>query len=835
MNTHSSNNTSYKTNKELKLAEEFIQYTDRHVFLTGKAGTGKTTFLHNLKENTNKRMIIVAPTGVAAINAGGVTIHSFFQLPFGPIIPLSELPANQSSLTDPKSNRIQRFNKEKRQIMKSLDLLIIDEVSMVRADMLDGIDEVLRRYKNKELPFGGVQILMIGDIQQLAPVVKNDDWHILKDYYDTAFFFSSNALKKEGFITIELIEIFRQQDNRFIDLLNSIRNNQMDAKVLETLNQRYDPDFNPLDTEGYITLTSHNYQANTINYHKLMELKSPSIKFHASMEDHFPEHMWPLHDPLELKEGAQVMFIKNDPSPDKLFYNGKIGRITSINEETIEVICPGENDVIQVEKLTWNNYKYTIDKNSKDIIEELLGSFTNFPLKPAWAITIHKSQGLTFDKAIIDAQKAFAHGQVYVALSRCRTLEGLVLSSPIEQSSIKSNAQIDKFSSQVSQNKPGLDMLDTAKKAYHKKMLFELFTFNPILYKLLFLSKQASNHKSALIGDMQGFLSELIDCLKGKVIEVASKFEIQLKNLLNEEDGKLSQKLQDRVLKATVYFNTELSSIFGQLDNLSYETDNKEAKKDISNALERLLEELRSKLACLESSKNGFSLKKYQKAKALSAIEKPIKKRATKPKVNISLEDVKYQDLFEIIRQWRHEKHKETNLEHYRILSQKALIHITQILPQNEHMLLLVNGIGKKKKDLYGEELLKMVRDFCDKNNIDVEPILPEPKKAKKKKKPSRETSFEIFQEGKSIAEIAKERGLTIGTIESHFGYYISRGEIPLEKVIPVEKISAIKEKFVELGSEHLSPIKEALGENYSFNELRFVRDYKTIMSQEKD
>jgi len=339
-------------NPELQLAHDFVETTDRHIFLTGKAGTGKTTFLHNLKGNTHKRMIVTAPTGVAAINAGGVTLHSFFQLPFGPFVPGSE--------ADGRPNQ-HRFGKAKINIIKSLDLLVIDEISMVRADLLDGVDGVLRRFRRNDLPFGGVQLLMIGDLRQLSPVVKDEDWAILREFYDSMYFFSCRALRLSELVVIELKHVFRQSDTRFIDLLNRVRDNRLDQASLQELNSRYRKDFRPGDNEGYITLSTHNSGADAINESRLKALQRKAHSFQAEIEGDFPEYSYPTSPVLTLKEGAQVMFIKNDPSPEKLYFNGKIGKITRIAERSVFVICPGDQEEILVEPALWENIKYRID------------------------------------------------------------------------------------------------------------------------------------------------------------------------------------------------------------------------------------------------------------------------------------------------------------------------------------------------------------------------------------------------------------------------------------------------------------------------------------------
>lgn len=381
-------------NPQLQLAFDFVQYTGTNIFLTGKAGTGKTTFLHNLKKKSPKRMIVVAPTGVAAINAGGVTIHSFFQMPFGPFIP-ADFAKNSSPQEEDKiaSRHNQKFNREKINIIKSLDLLVIDEISMVRADLLDGIDEVLRRYKDRYKPFGGVQLLMIGDLQQLAPVAKDDEWNLLKDYYNTVFFFSSKALQKTKHITIELKHIYRQSDSIFIAMLNKIRENNIDDKTLGELNKRHIPGFDPEEKEGYITLTTHNYQAQEINESKLRKLSAKSHSFNAKIEGEFPEYSYPTEFELILKTGAQVMFVKNDSSPDKQYFNGKIGRVTNFSEGIIYVKCSGEPSPIQVEKEEWQNTKYSIDDKTKEIKETVAGTFVQYPLKLAWPLQYIKVRG----------------------------------------------------------------------------------------------------------------------------------------------------------------------------------------------------------------------------------------------------------------------------------------------------------------------------------------------------------------------------------------------------------------------------------------------------------
>ena len=426
-------------NPELDLAWDFVEKTDRSIFLTGKAGTGKTTFLHSLKSNSLKRLIVVAPTGVAAINAKGVTIHSFFQMPFGPILP------EGSSFQKKESSFQHKFSKIKINIIKSLDVLIIDEISMVRADLLDGIDQVLRRYRDRTKVFGGLQVLMIGDLQQLAPVVKNNEWELLKPYYNTPYFFSSNAFIESATLNIELKHIYRQDNQRFIKILNEIRNNNLSDDSINELNKRYLPEFSPKQDEGYITLTTHNERANVLNDKELEKLKGKCQSYKAFIQGKFQESSYPTHEKLLLRKGAQVMFIKNDSNPEKRYYNGKIGKIIALDKKEIRVYCQGDLEDIIVTPETWDNVNYTLNPETKEISENSIGSFSQMPLRLAWAITIHKSQGLTFDKAIIDANAAFAHGQTYVALSRCRTLVGIVLKNKIAAESIITDSRVTSF------------------------------------------------------------------------------------------------------------------------------------------------------------------------------------------------------------------------------------------------------------------------------------------------------------------------------------------------------------------------------------------------------
>ena len=605
-------------NAKLELVDRFVRDTNMNIFLTGKAGTGKTTFLRNLAKNTYKRLVILAPTGVAAINAGGQTIHSFFQLEFGPQIP------------DKNVLQYQKFSSVKLKIIRSLDLLVIDEISMVRADLLDSVDNVLRRVRRNEKPFGGLQVLMIGDIHQLAPVAKEEEWALLRDYYKSVYFFDSQVLSKAPYCCIELEHIYRQEDRTFIDILNKVRNNRLDAESLRILNSHYHPDFNPDDAEGYITLMTHNRQVDDINESKLNALKTKSLTFDAVVTGNFPEMSYPTKAELELKVGAQVMFVKNDPSPEKMYFNGRIGRIVAYDEdEGLQVQCG--YDVISVTPVTWKNFEYSINEETKEIEEKEVGSFTQIPLKLAWAITIHKSQGLTFDKVILDASLAFAHGQVYVALSRCTSLEGLVLKARLSQSGLFNDLTINQFVQALPQREPTEEQYDYNKKKYESDCLFELFDFIDIEGDLNKIVKVIYTNKGSFDNLVKEKVPPLGQSFHQDVVEIAEKFKRQLGGILRDNfqiDNNL--QLQQRVNKGCAYFIDRLAPLQEILE-LKFETGNKAVNDQMKKAMDPFKEDLFVKKACLEACLGGFEIKKYLAVKNKKTVEaQDVSKKKTK-------------------------------------------------------------------------------------------------------------------------------------------------------------------------------------------------------------
>lgn len=809
-------------NKELHLAKDFIEETGCNVFLTGKAGTGKTTFLHDLKQTCKKRTVVTAPTGVAAINAGGVTLHSFFQMPFGPFVPGSD------------RNRQHKFNREKINLIKSLDLLIIDEISMVRADLLDGIDSVLRRYRRSNQPFGGVQLLLIGDLHQLAPVVKNEDWRILGQYYDSPYFFSSKALAGAELISIELQHIYRQADGEFIELLNRVRDNKLDETTLANLNNRYDKNFQHTSDghDGYITLCSHNSLADTINDSKLKGITVKSQWFNAEIEGEFPEHSYPTPLSLELKQGAQVMFVRNDASYEKRYFNGKIGKIVRIKKDQIWIRCPGDVEDILVEPSTWENIDYKLDEETMEVTEDKIGAFVQYPLKLAWAITIHKSQGLTFDNAVIDAQAAFAHGQVYVALSRCRTLEGMILSSPLSRQSIKMDRAVLKFTENSGKNLPSAEKLERAKIKYQQSLLLDCFDFNRLQIHLRKLCNLVERNSGLLRIDGGGNLQDLQQETTTNICRVGYNFAQQLVGLFKDDLlPSLDAVVTERLQKASDYFQKEMGkNLLSAVAALEVDTDNKDLRRQSKRIISQLQEEAGVKLAAVKCCEKNFSAAHYLKQiSSAEILTKP------KPAKNISVtyteSDITHPKLYESLKKWRTAKAKNKNLAPFQILHQKTLIQITVNLPATLAELKTIKGIGEKLSSQYGEEIIDKVISYRKKLGIK-EVQLPTPMELpvilddKKGKKDSHQLSFELFNKNMSPKEIAKERGITLVTVEKHLAKYVASGELPLDKLVDAVKQQTIEEYLLQNAHIKLKEIKEALGKDISYGEIKFVQAY---------
>ena len=707
-----------ESNDKLELAWEFINYTNRNVFLTGKAGTGKTSFLKKLKEEKLKNMVVVAPTGVAAINAKGVTIHSFFQLPFGPILP-------EARLIDFK-NPARRFSNNKIKIIKSLDLLVIDEVSMVRADVLDGIDKILRSFRNKNKVFGGLQVLLIGDLFQLPPVVKKNEWDLLKDFYSSEFFYSSFSFQESNPIKIELNKVYRQSDQEFITILNEIRNNIISEKSLDKLNERYYKKLGITDYENFIYLTTHNSKAQKINSEKLDLIDSKTFKYEAEIKGNFPESSFPNREVLEFKEGAQVMFIKNDSSEEKRYYNGKIGKIVSLSKSKIVVKCPEDNFTIDVFSEDWDNIKYSIDAETLELKEDKLGTYSQIPLRLAWSITIHKSQGLTFSKAVIDIQDSFAHGQTYVALSRCESLEGLILSNEVRSKQIIIDNNIISFYKDIELSKTEEESLITSKKEFQLDIIFEIFNFYTILYpanKLLEISYQ----NKSIIGNIYERLIKIKDETT-RLLQINNSLKEQLFKIpLNKELPFKSSLIQERFKKALDYFKKEFESgILENFNSITYSTDNKEFDKKIKKNLSKIEEVINSKIEYFNNINDKINAKDFLEIKRslLLGPDKKIKHRTTtSKKKGLRLKKVgehkmiENNELFEELRELRLKISNENNILPFQIYHQTTLIEICKKLPTTKAQLLRINGIGKVKAEKYGDSILNIIKEYLTRKN----------------------------------------------------------------------------------------------------------------------
>lgn len=792
-------------NPELELALNFIEKTDRNLFITGKAGTGKTTFLHQIKKESLKRLVIVAPTGVAAINAKGVTIHSFFQMPFGPILP------NQTQV----NNQQRRFSKTKIDIIKSLDLVIIDEISMVRADLLDGIDQIMRRYKNRNKVFGGAQVLMIGDLQQLAPVVKPNEWSLLQQHYNTVYFFSSKAFQEANVVSIELKHIYRQKNKDFITILNEIRNDNLSEKSAKILNQRYNPTFSPDKEEGFITLTTHNKRANLINDSELNKLKTKSCFFEAEVSGKFNENSFPNDEKLALKVGAQVMFIKNDSSLEKRYFNGKIGIVTAISKETVTVQCANEIDEIVTERENWDNVNYSINEETKEIKEDIIGSFSQIPLRLAWAITIHKSQGLTFEKAIIDAEASFAHGQTYVALSRCTSLEGLVLKTPITSNAIINDSAVSVFNQSVEENHPDETILNASEKQFQLNLISELFDYQSFLYPITRLIDIFYKNQTSIKGDVINYLHTIKDDGIVNLMKVSNGFKNQLKNL--SEDSVLpenSSQIQERFTKATAYFLSETTNnIQKPLDAISFSTDNKSVKKDFSKQFDSLQEKLEEKIFALQKMTSGFKVQSYLEVRANAVLQN------TEPTKKKKLTSKRDPILALKLRELRDEIRIAENIPAFQIFTQETLYAMCDLLPRTEKELLKITGMGKIRVAKYGEEILEVIEVYCTENGINK---FNEQKKEDKKN--TKQITFELFKSGLSIKEIAKERSLTTGTIENHLANYIPSGDIDVLELIDLKRYKKILNQIEEAGDvKGLTALKEKVDADITYMELKMV------------
>lgn len=731
-----------QSNEQLALAWQFVERTGVNVFLTGKAGTGKTTFLRQLKERSPKRMVVVAPTGVAAINAGGVTIHSFFQFPLAPYIPGGSFNAKDEKF---------RFSKEKKNIIRTLDLLVIDEISMVRADLLDQIDAVLRLHKDRHRPFGGVQLLMIGDLSQLAPVVKDSEWALLREYYRTPYFFGSHALQQTQHVTIELTHVYRQTDYTFINILNEVRENRLSAESLARLNSRVIKTesrenvilnkvkdlasdcaedncqlsiVNSPFTDGTIRLTTHNATANRYNEERMDALKGVRFTFKAEVSGTFPESSYPAEETLVLKKGCQVMFLKND-SRGSRYYNGKLGIVSAVDAGRICVRGIDDDVEIEVEPDVWTNARYVIDKESKEIREEIEGEFRQYPLRLAWAITVHKSQGLTFDRAVLDVNAAFAAGQVYVALSRCRSLEGLVLTAPLSLSSVKTDAMVtDYMNVELEQARHTAGHLVALQRDYYLAMLTELFSFNAVEADFYRMMRLIDEHLYKVYPLLLKEYKQTAERLAKEVTAVSATFYRQYTTLVAEaSDYANDALLAERIHKAATYFVEKMDELIRPLiERTDLDSDNKEIRERITEAAYNLKQSFAQKRHLLaQVTEKGFCVSSYLKDKAVGMLnaEQPAKRERKKNRAEVKIEvdrnaDIRHPRLFHRLRAWRNGRAEELGRPVYGVLTQKALIGIVNELPTSGRELLRMPGFGKKSLEMFGREILAIVEEYVE-------------------------------------------------------------------------------------------------------------------------
>ena len=817
-------------NSLFTIAANFIQYTNRPVFLTGRAGTGKTTFLKYIQANTHKQVAVIAPTGVAAINAGGTTIHSFFQLPFTPYIP--ERKGFEQTEGIDRHHLLGRIkmNNDRRKVLQQLELLIIDEISMVRCDVLDAIDVVLRHFRNRyNEPFGGVQLLFIGDMFQLPPVVQEDEWRILAPHYKSPFFFDSHVLINEEPIHIELNKIYRQNEQQFIDLLNKVRNNEMDEEGFTLLNSRYNAAFQPSKDAGYITLTTHNYKADAINTEQLNKLDEAIVNYKAAITGEFYEKSYPADELLQLKEGAQVMMIKNDP--EKKYFNGKIGVVTKLENESIFVQCKDDPAAIEIKKEKWENIRYTLNATTQRVEEEVIGSFEQFPIRLAWAITIHKSQGLTFEKAIIDAGAAFASGQVYVALSRCTTLGGIVLKSHITNNGLRNDERIVQFSRQKEAANQLSFALNESKKVYQSAVLNGIFNFDDITIAASafekFITEEVKYFNEEVI-TWTATLQERLTHIHG----VLDKFKPQLQALVGEQYiPEQNDALQTRLMAAAKYFAEQLKVVDGFLAGSIAVTDSKQKAMVHNLLLQDVHIALLQRVHAMIGLENGYN------AEAFSIHRKNF--RVTQLRVNAyaasnnkaqQKTETPHPALFQQLKLVRDKIVAQKNVPVYLVASGDTLNELSTYLPQNTTELAQITGFGKAKIESYGQQFIDVINEYSKERNltslVHEKPVVKKEKKepkATQEKIDTKYESYKLYKAGKSVAEIAQERNLAASTIETHLAHYVEQGEISINELVSTEKILLIEPVIKSMESNAINPLKHQLGDAVTYGEIKFV------------
>ena len=731
-----------------------VNQTNRNIFLTGKAGTGKTTLLHKIINTCYKNTVVVAPTGIAALNAGGVTIHSMFQLPFASFLPtLSNPPIVNEFLRFENRFSLRKhfqMHKNKQQVIRNMELLIVDEVSMLRADVLDAMDYMLQFIRKDKRPFGGVQVLFIGDLLQLPPVVKQEEWEVLKHYYKGMYFFQSEVITQNPLLYVELETIYRQTDKLFISILNHLRENQLTSEDIKQLEKYVQPDFPKKHLKDYITLTTHNAKADAMNQREMSKLSSPLFSYEADIVDDFPEYLYPIEKVIQLKEGARVMFIKNDISGEHLFFNGKMGTVVSLSEGEITVKLDGGR-VINVERYEWENVRYKLNETTKDIEEERLGSFTQYPLRLAWAITIHKSQGLTFEKAILDLASVFASGQAYVAFSRLRSLDGLVLLSSVSANGINNNGEVIGYAENKASEKEVQTACYTGKTEFLQENILNTFQWNTLLEEWVL-------HRNSYSGEIgnknlyKDWASQQLVRVQ-ELVTVSEKFIKQLKTLFNNATD--VQHIFERVAKGITYFTPLLKQLWYEVLLVEGKIANQKKVKQFFTELKELDNSLS------ETLKKLFRLEQMIQ---LAQSDQPFDKE--------KIHSAKLETLY------------------------------TELTGK-------INNILKNEKLFIGEYPLS------------------KDDKPKKEKRSTYDITLQLWKEGKTVAEIAKERTLSQATIYSHIAKCIEQDKIAITEVLPEKTINELNTLFKE--NEELTTLKslyEKTEERYSWDELRLFRAY---------
>ena len=731
-----------------------VNQTNRNIFLTGKAGTGKTTLLHKIINTCYKNTVVVAPTGIAALNAGGVTIHSMFQLPFASFLPtLSNPPIVNEFLRFENRFSLRKhfqMHKNKQQVIRNMELLIVDEVSMLRADVLDAMDYMLQFIRKDKRPFGGVQVLFIGDLLQLPPVVKQEEWEVLKHYYKGMYFFQSEVITQNPLLYVELETIYRQTDKLFISILNHLRENQLTSEDIKQLENYVQPDFPKKHLKDYITLTTHNAKADAMNQREMSKLTSPLFSYEADIVDDFPEYLYPIEKVIQLKEGARVMFIKNDISGEHLFFNGKMGIVVSLSEGEITVKLDGGR-VINVERYEWENVRYKLNETTKDIEEERLGSFTQYPLRLAWAITIHKSQGLTFEKAILDLASVFASGQAYVAFSRLRSLDGLVLLSSVSANGINNNGEVIGYAENKASEKEVQTACYTGKTEFLQENILNTFQWNTLLEEWVL-------HRNSYSGEIgnknlyKDWASQQLVRVQ-ELVTVSEKFIKQLKTLFNNATD--VQHIFERVAKGIIYFTPLLKQLWYEVLLVEGKIANQKKVKQFFTELKELDNSLS------ETLKKLFRLEQM---------------------IQLAQSDQSFD---------------------------KEKIHSAKLETLYTKLTGKINNILKNEKLFIGEYPLS------------------KDDKPKKEKRSTYDITLQLWKEGKTVAEIAKERTLSQATIYSHIAKCIEQDKIAITEVLPEETINELNTIFKE--NEELTTLKslyEKTEERYSWDELRLFRAY---------